>query len=96
MAAASVKTRPVPAWAPVSGPLRVKFGLMKIRFEPKLVIWLAIAEAVPLLTAIIMITAATPMMMPSMVRSERILFFPMASIEMRKTSPIFILHLLGF
>ena len=82
MAAASVKTSPVPACAAVCRPLRVKLGEMKIRLEPKLVIWLAMAEAVPLLTAIIMMTAATPMIMPSMVSSERILFLRMASHEM--------------
>ena len=91
MAAASVKTSPVPVSGPPCGPLRVKLGEMKIRFEPRLVIWLAMAEAVPLLTAIMMMTAATPMMMPSMVSSERTLFLPIASQEMRNTSPMFML-----
>jgi len=62
---------------------------MKIRLEPRLVIWLAMAEAVPLLTAIMMMTAATPMMMPSMVSSERILFLRTASQEIRNTSVMF-------
>src|SRR5664280_1629376 len=94
MAAASVKTSPVPVWAAVSGPLRVKLGVMKIRLEPRLVIWLAMAEAVPLLTAIMMMTADTPMMMPSMVRSERTLFLPTASQEIRMTSAMFIVPFL--
>src|SRR5512136_3253568 len=89
IAAASVNTNP-PVSGPPCGPLRVKLGVMKIRFEPRLVIWLAMAEAVPLLTAIIMMTAATPIMMPSMVKSVRTLFFWIASQEIRKTSVIFI------
>src|SRR5512147_2564900 len=58
----------------------------KIRLEPRLVIWSLIVASVPALMAIMMITAATPMMMPSMVRKERTLFLRIASPAMRNAS----------
>src|SRR5512138_342197 len=58
----------------------------KIRLEPRLVIWSLMVASVPALMAIMMITAATPMMMPSMVRKERTLFLRIASLAMRRAS----------
>jgi len=47
---------------------------MKIKFVPSPSICEAIAVSVPLLTETIIMTAATPMMTPNMVKMERILF----------------------
>src|SRR5512143_1728676 len=58
----------------------------KIRLEPRLVIWSLIVASVPALMATIMITAATPMMMPSMGRKERTLFLRIASVAIRRAS----------
>ena len=45
-----------------------------IRLAPRLLIWSAISASAPALTASMMITAATPMITPSVVRKERTLF----------------------
>ena len=75
--------------------MRVNEEETKIRFEPRLVIWSLMLASVPALIAIMTMTAATPMMMPSMVSKERTLFLRIASHEIRNTSFVFMrLHFL--
>src|SRR5512136_880077 len=91
MAAASSKTRPPELPCP-GGPPREKLDWTKSRFEPRLVICSEIVASVPALMATMMMTAATPMIMPSMVRNERTLFLRIASQAMRMASDGFMLH----
>src|SRR5512138_1178702 len=81
-------------------PPREKLDWTKSRFEPRLVICSEMVASVPALMATMIMTAATPMMMPSIVRNERTLFLRTASQAMRMISVSFILrsllcHFLG-
>jgi hypothetical protein len=49
-------------------------GSTRRRFEPTEAIWAAIRSLAPAPMATMMMTAATPMIIPSIVRMERILF----------------------
>jgi hypothetical protein len=62
---------PMPAWMP---PLVVEPGRMMSRLEPMVAIWSEICLVAPLPTATMTMTAAMPIMMPSMVRNERMRF----------------------
>src|SRR5512147_2790971 len=92
MAAASSKTSPPELPCP-GGPPRPKLDWTNSKLEPRLVICSWMVASVPALMATMMMTAPTPMMMPSMVRKDRILFLRIASQAMRMASDGFMLHL---
>src|SRR5512147_777185 len=91
MAAASSKTSPPELPCP-GGPPRPKLDWTNSKLEPRLVICSWMVASVPALIATMMMTAATPMMMPSIVRNERTLFLTIASQAMRMTSVSFIVR----
>ena len=57
-----------------------------MRFEPRLRIWSSTRACAPAPTATMVITAATPMMMPSMVSAERSLLMRSARSAMRRVA----------
>ncbi len=63
-------------------------------FEPRLLICSSTRACAPLPTAIMTITAATPMMMPSMVKAERILLMRRASRATRRVAAKFIVNVM--
>ena len=57
-----------------------------MRFEPRLLIWSSTRACAPAPTATIVMTAATPMMMPSIVSAERSLLMRSAASAMRSVA----------
>src|SRR5512138_2622917 len=76
------------------GPIRMMPEETKMRLEPRLVIWSLMVASVPALMAIMMMTAATPMMIPSMVSRDRTLFLRIASQAIRSSSSGCMVHIL--
>ncbi len=88
--ASSIFKVPAPP-QPVRIPLEVVLPeKIRITFCPRLAIWASTCAFAPLPMPTIAMTAATPMMMPSAVSTERILFRRRARNAMLRVDPIFI------